>query len=417
MKKFNLLVLAVCCILFTSAQTVANFENLNLSPATYWNGSDMSGGFNTGNAYFVNSYDTAWGGSWSGFGYSNVTDNTTPGFMNQYSAVTGSGYSSANYGIGNGYGDMKIKLEGNAAGGTYVKGFYVTNATYAYLSMQTGDQFAKKFGGATGTDPDFFKLTVNAWLNGAVKQQSVEFMLADFTSADSTLDYIVDTWEWVNLQPLGNVDSLSFSLTSSDNGQFGMNTPAYFAIDNFTTADIANTAPIVIDDAVTINYNTETTINVLGNDFDTTATPLTITTTGSGLILGSSVSVDSNSNLVYTPEQGIVAVDTVMYSVCDDAGLCTNGKVIINITSPTGINDATAKTVKVFPNPFSNLLTMQGTEAFTEVAMYDLNGRLIDVAAIINGNNATINTSALAAGIYVVKAVTAKGAAYSKVSK
>jgi hypothetical protein len=32
---------------------------------------------------------------------------------------------------------------------------------------------------------------------------------------------------------LGSADELRFSLSSSDNGPYGMNTPSYFAMDNF----------------------------------------------------------------------------------------------------------------------------------------------------------------------------------------
>ena len=35
----------------------------------------------------------------------------------------------------------------------------VTNTTFAFLSMQNGDEFAKQFGGDDGNDPDFFKVT------------------------------------------------------------------------------------------------------------------------------------------------------------------------------------------------------------------------------------------------------------------
>lgn len=419
MKKINLLVLALCSILFTQAQTVGTFENLTLAPESYWNGSDLSAnGFATGNGYFVNSYDTAWGGSWSGFAYSNVTDDTTAGFMNQYSAITAGGYNgSANYAVANGYGDMKIRLTGTAAGGKLVQGAYITNATYAYLSMQTGDMFAKKFGGPNGTDADWFKVTVTGWLNGAQKQQAVEFYLADYTFADSTEDYMVNDWRWLNLQPLGNVDSLQFILSSSDTGQFGMNTPAYFILDDFTTADVANVTPVAANDAATTDYNTAVTINVLANDFDTTATPLTVSTTGAGLIAGSSVTVNGNNELVYTPAVGIVAIDTVLYSVCDGGGLCATGKVAINVTGITGIEDVIAEAVSVYPNPFGNQLNIKAASELSYVALFDLNGRQMNTAVVLNSNTATINTIEIANGIYVVKAVSVSGTSFTKVTK
>ncbi|MCX6199316.1 MAG: DUF4465 domain-containing protein, partial [Bacteroidetes bacterium] len=235
MKKFNTL---LCAIFFATqifSQTVSTFENLSLASDTFWNGSDLSGGFNSGLASFPNSYS---GGYWSGFTYTNKKDSTTSGSANQYSAITGSGYNgSSNYAVANEYGNAKIRLTANA-GGKSVKGFYVTNATYAYMSMKNGDMFAKKFGGANGTDPDWFRLTVKGWFNGTLKNQSVQFYLADFRAADGTQDYIVRDWRWIDLQTLGNVDSIMFQLESTDTaGGFGMNNPAYFALDNFTTLE------------------------------------------------------------------------------------------------------------------------------------------------------------------------------------
>ena len=416
MKKFNLLVLAVICTLFTQAQTVATFENLTLAPESYWNGSDLSGGFANGNGYFVNSYDTAYF-SWSGFGYSNITDDTTTGWSNQYGNITGGGCNgSSNYVVANGYGDMKIQLTGNAAGGTYVKGTYINNSTYAYYSMRDGDQFAKKFGGVSGDDADWFMLTVTGWLNGQAKNDTVNFMLADYTFADNSQDYILNEWAWLDLQVLGNVDSLQFSLSSSDAGQWGMNTPAYFVLDNFTTADVANVAPIASNDAASTNYNTAVTINVLANDFDTTATPLSVTTTG-GLIAGSTVTVDENNNLVYKTAVGIVAVDTVNYTVCDGEGLCASARVTVTVTGITGVENIIETSVNVYPNPFSNALTVASNENLTAVTVYDLNGRMMDVAVGINGNRAYINTIDIAAGTYVAKMTTANCTTYSKVSK
>ena len=43
---------------------------------------------------------------------------------------------------------------------------------------------------------------------------------------------VVDSWQQVDLSGLGFVYGLSFDLTSSDISPWGMNTPAYFAMDN-----------------------------------------------------------------------------------------------------------------------------------------------------------------------------------------
>lgn len=220
-----------------NAQTSATFEDLTLpgSDTAYINyssyGEDV--GFTNGLAYFPCVYDTAWGYEfWAGgFAYSNKTDTATSGFTNQYSAKTGSGFAgSAQYAVAYGA-TNKIYLEPTAIGKSVI-GFYLTNSTYAYNSMRDGDGFAKKF---TGSDADWFRLDIFAYRSDTLGHDSVSVYLADFTHTDTTKNYILKDWVWVDLLKLGNADSLFLRLQSSDNGSFGMNTPAYYCIDNFTT--------------------------------------------------------------------------------------------------------------------------------------------------------------------------------------
>jgi hypothetical protein len=117
----------------------------------------------------------------------------------------------------------------NTAG--IVDGLYVTNNNYAYYSMLNGDAYAKKFGGVSGDEADWFLLTITGKDAGETEVGSVEFYLADYRFADNGQDYIVNTWEYVDLMGLGMVNSLEFSLSSSDMGSYGMNTPGYFAMD------------------------------------------------------------------------------------------------------------------------------------------------------------------------------------------
>lgn len=196
----------------------------------YWNGSDGMGDFTVNGVTFPNTF-TDYGSytTWEGFAYSNITDNTTSGFGNQYSAYPGSGAGgSATYAVVFGDPTLTYAAPFDFSGG---KGLSVANATYPALDMLNGSGFSKKFGGASGDDPDWFLLSITG-SNGGTSTGTVDFYLADFRFADNSLDYIVDDWAFVNLGSLGTVDSLSFALSSSDNGDFGMNTPAYFALDN-----------------------------------------------------------------------------------------------------------------------------------------------------------------------------------------
>jgi hypothetical protein len=220
-----------------AAQTTSDFEDFNIGIDSFLNGSDGNGGFQNGNIFLSNSFNPTWQ-SWSGWGISSMTDTLTPGYLNDFSAVTGSGYNSPTYATTYISGESKLKLQGNAAGG-FVEGFYITNSTYTYLSMRDGDGFAKKFGGLTGDDADYLLLTIRKYKDGVLGADSIDFYLADFRFSDNSQDYIVKDWQYVDLTNLGDADSLVFAMSSTDNGAFGINTPAYFCMDDFTTADYA----------------------------------------------------------------------------------------------------------------------------------------------------------------------------------
>jgi len=210
---------------------IATLEDLSLAPESYWNGSDGSGGFVSGSAHFGNYYDTTYG-SWEGFAYSNITDTVTDGAAGQYNAIAGVGHGgSANYGVGYvGWvaGPPTVTFDGVAV----IDGLYVTNTNFGYYSVLNGDVFAKPFGGATGDDEDWFLLTITGIDGSGAATGSVDFYLADYRFADNGLDYIVDTWSYIDLTSLGQVGSLQFGLSSSDVGSYGMNTPASFALDS-----------------------------------------------------------------------------------------------------------------------------------------------------------------------------------------
>lgn len=202
----------------------------NDSGTYYWNGSDETGGFTVNDVTFPNTFTvSSWGTSWEGFAYSNTTDTTTPGFDNQYSAYPGSGAGgSETYAISFGSNTISYATPFDFSVG---KGLFVTNTTYAALDMLNGSGFSKQFGGDSGDDPDWFMLSVTG-SNDGIETGNMDFYLADYRFTDNSQNYIVDDWTFVNLSSLGEVDSLSFELSSSDNGDFGMNTPAYFALDN-----------------------------------------------------------------------------------------------------------------------------------------------------------------------------------------
>lgn len=210
----------------SSSAGEVDFSDLNLAPDSYWNGSDLGGGFTSGGLFFNNSYNVDYS-SWSGWAYSNVTNSSVGGFGNQYASITGGGVT----GSGSIYAVSFVSDPNDAyinLGDEHVLSLDVTNTAYAYYSMKNGDAFAKKFG-----PEDWFKLTIRSYaLSGAqgVASGTVDFFLAAGTN-------ILEQWATIDLTSLpAGTRSLGFELTSSDNGIYGMNTPAYFALGSLTVA-------------------------------------------------------------------------------------------------------------------------------------------------------------------------------------
>ena len=98
--------------------------------------------------------------------------------------------------------------------------------------MKNGNDFSKKFGGATGNDPDFFDLHISAIDSSGQLLMFNPIPLADYTYTDNSQDYISKEWNYYDLSAAGYLKCLIFSFASSDTSEWGINTPTYVCIDN-----------------------------------------------------------------------------------------------------------------------------------------------------------------------------------------
>jgi hypothetical protein len=238
-KKITFFFAAFFAIKAAAAQ--GNFENLTAKLDSvgkdYFKGVPGVAGltpFATMGAHFMNRNDTsAFGDYWSGWAISRLKDSISVAYdTNDCAAIPAEGHSASSvYATAFISPDAdlnKIRFQNVQLG---VMGFFITNSTIAYRSMLDGDGFAKKFGGPSGNDPDYFRIIIKGWNNGVLMPDSVVFYLADFRDSNNANDYIVKDWRYVNLGNQFN-DSITYRLESSDNGGFGMNTPAFFCIDD-----------------------------------------------------------------------------------------------------------------------------------------------------------------------------------------
>ncbi|MFT6984047.1 MAG: hypothetical protein ACJAUD_002827 [Crocinitomicaceae bacterium] len=249
MKKLYVLATALFIGASAQAQTI-DFESFGLAPNSFDNGSGGTGGyfeFLGGSVVLTNFYDTAWGGYWTDFSISNMNDVVTPGFGNQYSAYPGSGVNnSATF--------AALYIDGNIAvgGNLRIDSFFITNTTYAALSMLNGDAggYGKQFGSSVSGDihgnipdgsngEDFYRVWVYGEDEFGTKMDSSVVYLADYRFADNTQDYIVDNWMMVDLSAYSTtsaIASVSFKIESSDTTGGFINTPVYFAVDNISVS-------------------------------------------------------------------------------------------------------------------------------------------------------------------------------------
>lgn len=395
-------------------QETASFEDLPLKPNSFWNGADGSGRFVSGGFTFYNDYSKEWG-SWCGFAYSNKTDSVTPDWTNQFSAVTAGGvFKSSTYGVGYDYGTTRVKL--NQAGS--VTGMYITNSTYTYKTLLNGDAFTKKFGGASGNDPDYFRLRITGVNAKKDTTGAIVFYLADFRPADHRDDYIIRKWTWVDLSVLGNISEIRFSLESTDSGPWGMNTPAYFCIDDLNHRDMAPVVNRPIRDIIwSTGENSHITIPLdsvfLDPDNPENKGLFSIqAVTGDKVadvsLVQEKMSLEKTSDAVsilVKPENSGQQKVAILYT--------SNGKSVsdtfsIRVNSTSSVVKSVLSRYRVFPNPFRGSFTVGPVEPDSEIFVYNQKGDLMFRSGNLTGT--TENVAALhdaPAGIYFI---TLKGA-------
>lgn len=245
MKKKALLIALTMGMNFTYGQTTVNFESLSLSPESFDNGSGGAANHVIGDLTFSNYYDATYD-YWVGFAFSNTTDVTTFNYSNQYSSVTGSGVGGSSvYAVF--YPDGNIQNNGTSA----ILGFDITNTALAKLSMENGDGFAKQFGSPNnasgnpdGTNgEDYFRVWIIGTDETGNNKDSILFYLADYRFSDNSQDYIVTSWEHIDLTGFAfDVKTVSFRFESSDMSMGYINTPTYLALDN-----VLLSAPLGVD--------------------------------------------------------------------------------------------------------------------------------------------------------------------------
>lgn len=178
--------------------------------------------------------ESAWGGmSWEGFTISQVDTDT----MNVFSCVAKGGVQGEGtpYAIGY-YSDYVSSTLGYASNMIlfnevyYPEYVYICQNSNTFEAISNGLTPANKF-----TEKDSLVLTISGIDDEWHDTQQVVYFLAlgrEFNQG----------WVKVDLSSIGATKGLSFRIRSTDVGQWGTNTPTYFALDRLTVCQQAITA-------------------------------------------------------------------------------------------------------------------------------------------------------------------------------
>lgn len=280
MKKTTLFLSAILCAaqLFASVN-VATFEDVTVGEDSinhnpewedgnqYWTSGDFR--FNTAVAYAGTYYAGTTVSAYQNSLFASPYGNDI------YFSACGGAYEGSNFATfyGDAYisdFDPSITIET----ATVIPGMMLTNAAYLLDVILNGNDYARKF-----AQDDWFLLTITGY-KGETETGTIEYFLADYRSNEDWT-YAKD-WQWLDLTELGEIDRVTFSFTSSDTGDWGMNTPSLFCIDNFgcekpeKVNDLTHVTPVssgienaaTADTATKIMHNGEVLILRNGKTFD-----------------------------------------------------------------------------------------------------------------------------------------------------
>ncbi len=225
MRRSLFLLLLLLALPLHAAQTVVSLDNLLPQPNTFLNSSSAV----VEAATFLNTTYESWGSLyWAGFALSTVSNTTANSFTNQYAAA-----QSLPRAYAVGYHDYyqqiapEITLDLPAA----PKSILVNNTTYTALTIRNGDEYG--FSQPFSNGNTFFLTLTARDLEGHILATTNHY-LADFRDGKT---FIQTNWTTLDLSWMPpDVTSLVGTLTTSDVGAYGPNTPMYLAFSDFTYA-------------------------------------------------------------------------------------------------------------------------------------------------------------------------------------
>ena len=117
-------------------------------------------------------------------------------------------------------------------------GVYVSNHPWPYYGCVHGDGFGTGF-----AEGDYFEIIAHG-VAADGSETTVSMNLIEFTDGELIA---ANDWTFFDLSSLGKVTKVYFTLNSTDVGDYGMNTAAYFCMDKFQVKGADDPEPPVVD--------------------------------------------------------------------------------------------------------------------------------------------------------------------------
>jgi pectate lyase len=227
--------------------------------------------------------------------------------------------------------------------------------------------------------------------------------------------------------PTANV---TFSVTTSGSAGNPVTLSGSITVSNGTTP------PAALIHNFTASGKTSTFYTITGNMNSTSGS-----VTYDGIALTSRLKIESSTSITFTTAQpgtltlvldatfnGAIKVDNVSYTavagivnvpISAGAHTITKGdtsnlfylKIVYSGTN--GVKNPSVVTVKIYPNPVRNQLTVLAKSNITKVEIYTLTGLLVKSVE----NKTTINVAEISSGNYLVKVYTSEGVVNQKIVK
>lgn len=383
---------------------IATFDDLYLDTDSHWCGDVddedyMQGSFFSGSFEFNNLYMADWD-SWAFFGYANHTATSFSSLTtDQWNSAVGHGVDeSANYGVVyvSPYMGKTLSTLTNTDEGQAVPGMYVTNSAWVVDAILHGDGMSEAFG-----EGDLLTLKLTG-KKADGSTSTMEIPLADYRAADAKDRWYLDTWQWVDLSPLGDVTEMEWDITSSKTNSYGITTPTYVCVDN-----IGAVCPVSEGETAILKVNEEEPVA----EFE--LAPYFSFNPEDGTV---AYSIDCDDERVALVDGGKVTCSAKADETLELTAHATQRgrhewvRIPVSMTDkPLGIAAVELEGVALYPNPANAYVKVNADAANYDVYVIAMDGRTVMNHTGLTGT-ATLDVTSLADGSYIVKLIGNDGA-------